>query len=279
MGVVTVFGVVVAVACSDSVSRPAPAGDCTDPACSSTHSATGLGDVGGAFTGTAGSGSMSPAAGSAELTGNIQVVVEPDLAHNGALATSLQIHAAGELKADVSAATASSGSFTLPDVNPSTSLWVGVGAFDGNAAGTYMDTLQVVDSTAGLPVNLLVIQRSTFQQILSESFQLGAVEPDPNAGNVIIRFVDSKRNGISGVTLLDPKPEQTSVVYDQGATYSDQTGETSDRGTMVLVNLPSHLYPGAGTPLAALVDGKRYDIEVRTAAGTVTMVTAQKPDP
>lgn len=221
---------------------------------------------------------MPPPAGSAALTGNIQVVVEPDLAHNGSLSTSLQVRAAGVSKADVSAATAN-GAFSLADVNPSTSLWVGVGAFDGNQAGTYLDTLQVVDSTAGVPVNLLVTQRAVFQQILSESFQLGAVELDPTAGNVIIRFVDSKRNGISGVTLLDPRPETVSVVYDQGATYSDQIGETSDRGTMVLVNLPSRVYPGGGTPLAALVDGKRYDIDVRTAAGTVTIVTAQKPDP
>jgi hypothetical protein len=221
---------------------------------------------------------MPPTSGSAVLTGSIQVVVEPDLARNGVLSSPLEVRAAGVNKADVSV-TSVNGNFSLADVNPSTSLWAGVGAFDGNQAGAYVDTLQVVDSTAAVPVNLLVLRRDVFQQILADSFQLGAVELDPAAGNVIIRFVDSKRNGISGVTLLDPDPAQTSVVYDQGATYSDQTGATSDRGTMVLVNVPSRAYPGVGTPLAALVDGKRYDIDVRTAAGAVTIVSAQKPDP
>src|SRR3954453_10239879 len=88
VGVITVGGVVAAAACSDTVSRPAPAVDCTDPACASSHLSTGLAELGGGFTGAAGSTSMPPPAGSAELAGNVQVVVEPDLSHNGTLTTS-----------------------------------------------------------------------------------------------------------------------------------------------------------------------------------------------
>jgi hypothetical protein len=59
--------------------------------------------------------------------------------------------------------------------------------------------------------------------------------------------------------------------------YSDQQTETSARGTLVLLNVPASPYPGAVTSVAIQVSGARRDIDIRTVAGGVSVVTAVAP--
>jgi hypothetical protein len=91
---------------------------------------------------------------------------------------------------------------------------------------------------------------------------------------VILRFLTAQRLGISGVTLTSPDPGSTSVAYDLGdQLYSDTQKETGTRGTLVLVNLDASPYPGKAATIRAQVRGASREVDVRIAAGAVTLVT------
>ena len=160
----------------------------------------------------------------------------------------------------------------------SPNLWVGVGPFNGDANSTFMDTLQVVDSTRTTPVSLLVMRRPTFGDLVAESFLANPVDLDPQRGHVILRFLNTQQQGIPGVTLTTPAPATTSVAYDiENLIYSDTQLETGGRGTLVLVNLTASAYPGSATTITTQVRGTQRNVDVHIAAGAVTIVTTVVP--
>jgi hypothetical protein len=80
------------------------------------------------------------------------------------------------------------------------------------------------------------------------------------------------------VTLTAPPPATTSVAYDiDDLIYNDSQMETGGRGTLVLVNLEADAYPGGSTTIKARVRGTEREVDVRIAAGAVTIVTTVVP--
>jgi hypothetical protein len=166
------------------------------------------------------------------------------------------------------------GGFVLANVLRRAPLWVGVGPFNGDLGSTYVDTLQAVDPTTNASLSLLVMSRDTLQQLVLDSFMASPVELDPQRGHVILRFVNAQRVGIDGVKLTSPDPASTSVAYDLGdQIYSDTQPETGTRGTLVLLNLDASAYPGKAVTIKALVRGTSREVDVRIAAGALTLVT------
>ena len=273
-------------ACKDEEARPGAVGDCQDgcidgpsPIRDGNSGALGMGGSGGsggsagaAGSASAGAAGSSTAAGT--LNGSIEAVTSTALTESTDLDGTVQIQAPGAGGDQVTATSESSGSFSLAGVTQRANLWVGVGPFNGDTNSTFMDTLQVVDSTHVTPVSLLVMRRPPFQELVSASFLANSVELDPARGHAILRFVNAQRQGITGVTLTTPEPATTNVAYDiADDIYSDQQTATSLKGTLVLVNLQANAYPGTASTITAQVRGARRDVDVHIAAGAVTFVT------
>lgn len=266
-------------ACQEEEARPGGPGACVD--CDSGNiyapgsSSPGTGGSAGASGG--GSSGQGGGAGSGTLTGDVDAVVDTDLSTSPDLGAVVKVRAAGEVAEQVSVDAALDGSFRLERVDRNLSLWVGVGSFSNDPSSIFVDTLQRVNGQASAPLELLVMRRPVLDQMVETGFLSNPLELSPTGGHVILRFLDGDRQGIAGVTLLSPAPEDTNVAYDVGDTFSDQTTETAARGTMVLVNLSTIAYPGTATTVAATVNGLRRDVDVRTAAGAVTLVTTVIP--
>jgi hypothetical protein len=266
-------------ACREEEERPAGVGDCDGCVgpigyAPITNVPLPMGGSGGAGPGTGGDGG---GAGTGTLVGNVDAVVEPDLS-SADVGQVVSVRAAGQMEDQVIVDAALDGSFRLEGVERSAVLWVGTGTFSNDPASLFMDTLQVVNGQRGLPVELLVMRRPVFEQIVQAGFTSNPVELAQDRGHVILRFQDRDSQGISGISLVAPAPEDTSVTYDLGDTFSDLATETAARGTMVLINLPATAYPGSATTVTTTnVDGLRRDVDVRTAAGAVTLVTTFLP--
>lgn len=276
-------------ACKDDEVRPGAVGDCQDgciggpsPIRDAPSGSLGMGGTGGgggsggsagaAGSASAGAAGSSTAAGS--LNGSIEAVTSTSLTVSPDLDGTVEIQAPGANGDQVTTSSESNGSFSLAGVTQRANLWVGVGPFNGDTASTFMDTLQVVDSTKATPVSLLVMRRPPFEELVSASFLTNSVELNPARGHAILRFVNAQRQGIAGITLTSPDSASTSVAYDiADDIYSDQQTETSLKGTLVLVNLPTSPYPGTATTITAQVRGTRRDVDVHIAAGAVTFVT------
>ena len=273
-------------ACKDDETRPGAVGDCPDgciggpsPIRDAASGSQGMGGTGGSggSAGAAGSASAGAAGSSVtegSLSGSIAAVTSTALTESTDLDGTVQVQAPGADGDQVTTSSESNGSFSLSGVTQKANLWVGVGPFNGDASSTFMDTLQVVDSTHATSVSLLVMRRPPFQELVSSSFLANSVELDSARGHAILRFVNAQRQGITGVTLTTPAPATTNVAYDiADDIYSDQQTETSLKGTLVLVNLQANAYPGTATTITTQVRGTRRDVDVHIAAGAVTIVT------
>lgn len=278
--------------CKDEQARPGALGDCNDEGCASTRrngagylgGGDGMGSAGNAGsaggTGDAGNaGSTNLPADARTLTGTIAVVTQTDLTASSNLDTALKVRAAGANVAQVTTDATQDGSFLLAGASSSDPLWVGIGAFDGDDAGPLLDTLQPVAAQQTGPAGLLVMRRSVLEQIALVGFQVNPQELDPGRGNIILRVKDEQAAPLPQVRLLFPAPEAVAVAYDAGDVYSDQATETAARGTLVLLNVPASPYPGSLTSVSIEVRGAPQEIEIRTVAGGVSMVTAVVPGP
>jgi hypothetical protein len=267
-------------ACEEEEVRPGIAGDCDEncvenpgPILNPGPDAPGMGGSAGA----GGTGGGAGTAGSAAvLSGSVRAIIAPVLTDDPDLDGTVVVRAPGTSMAQVSVNSGTDGSFRLEGVTPNANLWVGVGPFSNDQASTFVDTLQVVNTTVAAPVALLAMRRVVLEQI-KEGFLSNPLEFNADRGHVILRFVNQQRQGISGISLVSPDPAQTSVAYDQGDTYSDVPTETAERGTLVLMNLPTSPYPGTATTIRAEVGGMNRDVDVHTAAGAVTLVTQVMP--
>jgi hypothetical protein len=281
--------------CKDEEARPGALGDCNDDGCASTRR-NGAGYIGGGngtgSAGNAGSAAMSGNAGNAgnagsaslpanarTLTGTIAVVTQADLTASSNLDAALKVRAPGANVAQVTTDAAQDGSFLLVGASSSDPLWVGIGAFDGDEAGPILDTLQPVAAQQTGPAGLLVVRRSVLEQIALVGFQVNPQELDPGRGSIILSVKDERGAPLPQVQLLFPAPEAVAVAYDAGDVYSDQATETSVRGTLVLLNVPASPYPGSLTSVSIQVRGAPQEIEIRTVAGGVSVVTAVVPGP
>ncbi|HVZ30849.1 MAG TPA: hypothetical protein VG963_00400, partial [Polyangiaceae bacterium] len=229
----------------------------------------------GIIAGAAGSSSM-PGSDGATLSGSIEVISEPDLVNDRPLGIPLTVKAPGAGSSVVSVSSATDGTFSLSGVSPNTSLWMGVGAFSGDAASTYVDTLQLIDLSQASEPTLRVLRRDVLELIVQDSFLATPIQLDPAAATVIVNFLDVQGKGISGLTLLQSNPAASNLAYDFGQAYSDQAEQTSQRGSLLLVNVPSSPDPGSVTSLAAIGNGRRYDLDLHTVAGGVSIVTVQQ---
>jgi hypothetical protein len=182
------------------------------------------------------------------------------------------IRTRGARVAEVSGQTELDGSFRLEGIQLVRELWVSVGASDPPILA-FIETLQVVDSTLGVFVDLAVISRPVLEEIAQSAFLGNPLELDPAGAHVVINFVTAQ--GISMPAVRVSFPEDASVAYDAGDAYSDLALETSTRGTAILLNLPSVAYPGSATTLTANVGDQQFDIDLRIALGAVTLVKAR----
>jgi hypothetical protein len=275
-------------ACKEDEERPAAIGDCPPEGCiggpspirDANSGALGMGGTGGAGSGgsagaagSASAGAAGSSMGQVSLSGSIDTVSE-SLAATQDLDGTVQVQAPGADGDQVITTSQEGGDFVLPGVLAQPNLWVGVGPFSADPTSTFVDTLQLVDTTRSEPVSLLEMSRATLQQLVVDSFMVSPVELNPQRGHVILRFVNAQRVGIPGVTLTTPAPASTSVAYDLGdQIYSDTQTETGTRGTLVLVNLAASAYPGVATTITAQVRGATRNVDVHIAAGALTLVT------
>jgi len=267
--------------CSETATRPDPIGDCDDPACPQlpsvppTSIGSGSGAEGNSGSGGEGGGGGLPPPQVGTLAGSVRTIIEPDLLSDSGLDGSVEIRAAGATQNEISTESELDGTYRLDGVLPSTELWVAVGAFQTPPAPPFMDTLQVVDATMAGFVDLLVMRQSVMDDIAQVSFMNDPLELDPLRGHVILSFIDQNGAPVSGVQVVEPGIDEAAIAYDAGDVYSDQLEETASRGTVVLVNMSAPAYPGGLISVSVTLDGVSYSTPIRTAAGAVTVVSAQ----
>jgi hypothetical protein len=265
-------------ACSEEETRPGLAPDCTGDACVSARPPPVIGGVIGGSGGADGdgeggsAGSGMPSSGVGTLSGTVRSIVNPDLTGNQPLSTALDVRAAGASASQVSTKTASGGTFRLEAVREDPALWVGVGPFDANPSGPYVDTLQLVDSAVAGAVQLVVMQRTALEQIPQS---LVSTDLDPARAHALVTFLDAQGRALSGVAITFPAPDDVTIGYDTGAIYSDQTEQTSARGTVALLNLAAPAYPGGATHISAASPTHSFDLDLQVARGSITIASVQ----
>jgi hypothetical protein len=227
----------------------------------------------------AGSGGMGGNGGSSSelgtLEGEVQVVVSADLDSVRNLTDPISVRARGPAGVTVSTNTESDGTFLLEGVDQDPGLWVGTGLFDGSVTGQYVDTLQLVNAARETDVDLLVLDRSTLEDLVRISFLNTPSEFDPQRGSAIVSVVDTGLNPISSLTVAEPNSADVLVAYDDGNSYSDVLDQTGPRGTVVFLNVPASTFPGSLLNMVVLVEGQEYASNVRVVRGGVTLATAQ----
>lgn len=271
-----------AVGCSeDAEVRPPLAQDCNDPACVAARGNAVLGGVGaiapGGNGGGAGGGPGMPGAGIV-LAGNVRQVTQLDPPLSQAVPVVLEVRAPSAVDgADAIAdQTDAAGAYRLEDVAQAANVWVGVGTFEEPLTDTfYMDTLQAVDPT-GSPDDLVVMPRSTMQELAASAFSIDPIELDPAGAHLVVRFVDPSGTALPEVVVINPPVSNaTRIAYDSGVNaYSEVSEATGVRGVAVIVNYPTVRYPGAGLQLIATLNDEDYVVDVQVAADSVSVVTA-----
>lgn len=274
----------IAVACSSPETRPDTIADCDDAACDGVRGnapiARNLGSGGqsnqmsqdgsAGNAGAGGSGMIS--SGLSVLQGTVSVVTEPDLRISGSPAVALQLTTSGNgitaLKADVD----TDGRFRLDGVSSVRPLWVAIGVVGSEATSQYIDTLQPVRTAPGQPVQLRVVQRSVVNDIASQSFQSNPTTPDPERAHAILNVIDGDGDPLQGASLTN---SGLSVAYDAGVIYSDILAATSDRGSLVILNVEADPYPGELTTMVFRADGEEFEFQIYLARGSVTLATLE----
>jgi hypothetical protein len=274
--------------CSDDVTRPGLASDCNDPECieargngvpSTPPSSMSPGSAGAA--GAAGGGGM-PDPGAGTLSGSVLEITTADLIRTGNLQGNVEVRApSADTRATRPLVTepAADGTYRLDGVQVGEAVWVGVGSFANPPNGTFIDTLQAVNSSRSGLVNLLVVRRQVMIDVASASFLNNPIELDPTLAQVVVRFVDENGLALEGVQIQLPAADQVPTAYDAGDIYSDALDATSTRGMAVLANLPAPAYPGGPTSIVAVLDGTPFTTEIQVASGAVTLVSAVVPVP
>jgi hypothetical protein len=285
-------GVALGAGCSDEPTRPPLVPDCNDPACIAARAngipprvGTGVPGGGDGAAGGAGGGSGMPGAGIV-LAGNVRQATQLDLVPGGndttAISGTVLVRAENVVDNEdpVSGETDLGGPYRLEDVRSAPTVWVAVGDFENAAADSqYMDTLQGIDPTRS-PDDLVVVPRSLLVDLAAAAFTDGAVELDPNAAHVVVRFVDPTGASIPDVALINPTGTPASIAYDAGVgVYSDIFDATDARGVAVIVNYPTLAYPGAALQLVASLNTNQYRVDIQVAADAVTVVTAVITEP
>lgn len=272
------WGLVACVACSETVTRPAPAGDCEVEACDDYRVPPGAGVAAGrdgaAGAGGEGGGGGMPPPQAGVLAGSVRVVTEPDLSGNEVPDEPVQVGSTGAQQTLVSVDADADGTFRLEGVMSTAPLWVAVGALEGSEAGRFMTTLQAVDSTQSQFVELLLVPRALMAEIASASYLINPRELEPGRGHAIITFVGPNGSRQSGVQIIAPDADDAAVAYDAGDIYSDASDRTATRGTAILLNMPASAYPGSTLPISAELAGVTYDTPIRVARDAVTIVEA-----
>lgn len=234
------------------------------------------GAAGGAGEGGAGGTSGMPPPAPGTLIGTVTTIVEPDLSRSGDPGLPVEIRVARSTGDDIVATSNTDGSFSLDGAPRDPGVWVAVGTFTDSTTETFMDTLQVVDTTVEGAVELVIMRRSVLEELISSTFFDEPIELDPARGHVILRCVDELGNPIPGLSVVSPSAEVADVAYDAGDIYSDVMGETSTRGTVALMNLPAADYPGGLTTVVLELSSMpvvQFRPNVRVASDSVTVLT------
>jgi hypothetical protein len=274
------LGLWLSLGCSEPETRPPAASDCHEPACIEVRdtpvmSVSYLVPVpGGGDAGAAGSGGMAPPL--ATLQGSVRMIVEPDLSGSVPPDAPVEVRAPGADQTVVVGAPGADGGFSMDGVLAQAQTWVAVGDFSGALGGPFVDTHQAVNSAAQLPVQLALMQRSVLEEIAQVSFSISPQLLDPSRGHAIVRFVDELGVPVVGVSVTFPTADDAGIAYDAGDLYSDALGETSVRGTAVLLNLVAAPYPGGLSSVVATVAGlpdREFRGHLAVSAAAVTLFT------
>jgi hypothetical protein len=171
------------------------------------------------------------------------------------------------------------GFYRLEGIERGAGVWVGVGNFADPPAEPFIDTLQAVDSGRSGFTNLVVMRRDTLRDLAATSFITQPALLRDDGAHIVLQFVNVASQPLEGVQITFPAPENVSIAYDAGDTYSDALPETSTRGMAVLLNLDAPPWPGSTLGVVADIDGEQLSAQVQIARGAVTVVTAVVPDP
>lgn len=272
-------------ACEEDTERPAPAGDCNDPACIEARngvpvSIVGAGtDIGGEAGAGGGSGMPGPGAGT--LAGTVLELTAADLQTRQNLSASVQVwapRAGGPASNPVVDLVGTGGAFRLEGVLGSSVTWVGTGNYETPASEPYMQTLQAVDATKDEFVNLLVARRQVVRDSVTVAFMGEGIEFDPTLAHLAVRFVRSNGVALPDVHISVPPATQVPTAYDAGDIFTSAIDATSERGMALLVNMPAAPYPGITTSVVAELDDQQFSAQVQIVSGALTVVSAVVPD-
>jgi hypothetical protein len=187
--------------------------------------------VGGGSGGTSGEAGSGDAAGDAstDVSGTVALLTGDDFEN------AIVYPDPATVELDVRAATVTASydgaGFTAPGVRVGTDLWARVVPSPGDA----LPTLQPIDTTAGAPLGLLLVPRSTLELVYG--LLTAPTAPADGTAQVVLQFLDATTLApLEGVSVAHGAE---AIAYDAGATYSDSLVATGPRGFAILVNVPA----------------------------------------
>lgn len=121
-------------------------------------------------------------------------------------------------------------------------------------------------SLGAAPQQMIVMDRVTLGDI-GESLVVSPQAPNPALGHALITFVDEQGAPLPGVSV---EAVNGVVAYDLGATFTDATLQTDQRGSVAWMNVPSS-GPELPLSLQILYQESTRNVSLPIAADTVTL--------
>lgn len=129
------------------------------------------------------------------------------------------------------------GTFTLPDVRASQSLWV---LARPASEALHFPTWTFVNASSDVQVSVPVVLRSVIEEIMN-AITVPAV-PLQGTAQVVLRVLDANRAPLEGVTVAAPAAQL--VIYGALGTWSETEVGTDPTGLVVLGNVSASAVPG-----------------------------------
>jgi hypothetical protein len=134
-----------------------------------------------------------------------------------------------------------------------------------------MNTLQLLDLTKRVPVSLVIVDRSTLEEVAGQGSLSTPVQLQEDRGHTVLTFVDKDAVPLDNIKVTSTTG--TTVAYDAGPTYSDVLEATSNRGSILILNMGATAFPGSVQTVSISRGSKTTNLNVQVASNTISVAT------
>lgn len=238
---------------------------CGDDACSAPTISGGVAGNNPEVVDAPAPADVDPDGVDGQLSTTVAVALSPDLTTLASLSEAVRVigPAADGTVAEVTVS--DSERFVLDLASPP--IWLRV---QPESDARLLTTLQRRD-TLEAEAPLLVMDRQVLADV-SEALAVNPVALDPAGGHAVVHLVDGSGAPIVGAQVLS---ESGVVAYDIGATFSDSTPETADRGAAAIFNVSAAAEPGSDVVFVVVTPDATVSIQLPMLQGALTLANVE----